>query len=536
MGATRTPSGTRSVALPVPRWSASAWGAFAVTTGFIALTCWWLAVDRSVQYSDAAQDLFVALQFRDMLAHGAVLDMLDYPNYYPPAGFVLGGLAALVGGRGATAPVLAQNLVFVPLLALACYRVGRRLAGGTAGLLAVVFALGTPLLIEQFHVFMLDAPQAALVATTVWLLLESERFRRVGLAALAGVALGIGVEIKELAPLYVIGLVACLLVRGSGWRNWRGLLAFAATAFAVGSPWYLRHVERWDSLLAAAGHGAFVPAAASPSPFSLDGVTWYGWATLNSLLLAPLSVFAAVGVAFAIARVVRSRPLHDPTFELLIGFGGAWTALSLMPHHDLRYTMPLTIFLATLGTAWIVRVPRPARSSAVVLLALAVGAAHIGATFGVGGPSERRLPGNRYAKLGEGVPLRNRVIAYTNHNFLVSKPHAHGDVLALLRAVRADGVTRLYWEDEVDPGSPVFERIGVLAFAVAAALEMDIERTDFRGLHEDAAVVIRATALDRARPCIRLSDGTGVWLRLGNPAAAGARDYCPLREPRIYGP
>jgi len=102
--------------------------------------------------------------------------------------------------------------------------------------------------------------------------------------------------------------------------------------------------------------------------------------------------------------------------------------------------------------------------------------------------------------------------------------------------VRADGVTRLYWEDEVDPGSPVFERIGVLAFAVAAGLEMDIERTDFRGLHQDAAVAIRATALDRARPCIRLSDGTGVWLRLGNPAAQGARDYCPLREPRLYGP
>jgi hypothetical protein len=40
--------------------------------------------------------------------------------------------------------------VFVPLLALACYRVGRRTQSPpapAAGLLAVVFALGTPLLI-----------------------------------------------------------------------------------------------------------------------------------------------------------------------------------------------------------------------------------------------------------------------------------------------------------------------------------------------------------------------------------------------------
>ena len=76
--------------------------------------------------------------------------------------------------------MLAQNLVFVPLLALACYRVGRMVAGPRAGLLAVVFALGTPLIAEQFHVFMLDAPQATLVAVAVWLILASDRFARSG--------------------------------------------------------------------------------------------------------------------------------------------------------------------------------------------------------------------------------------------------------------------------------------------------------------------------------------------------------------------
>jgi hypothetical protein len=520
-------------------WSPAAWATVGITAGFIALTCWWLAVDRSVQYGDSAQDLYVALQFKDLLARGALLDMLDHPNYYPPGMFLLGGFAALVGGSGATAPVLAQNLVFVPLLALACYRVGRMTTSPptpAAGLLAVVFALGTPLLVEQFHVFMLDAPQTALVAASVWLVLESERFRRAGIAALAGIALGLGVETKELAPLYLIALVGCVLARGGGWRNWRGLLAFAVAAFAVGSPWYLRHIERWDSLLAAAGHGEYVPAAAMPAPFSYDGVTWYGWATLNSLLLAPLCAFALVGVVLAVVRVVRSRPLGDPTFELLVGLAGAWIVLTLMPHHDLRYTMPLMIFLAVLGTAWIVQLPRGGQLTAVGLLMAAVAAAHLGATFGVGGTTERRLPGNRQATLGEGVPLRNRVIVYTNQNFLVSGPQARGDVLALLRAVRAAGVRALYWEDEVDESSPVFERIGVLVFATVAGIRMDPYRTDFRGLRRDAAVAIRASSLDRAPPCIRLSDGTGVWLRLGDPTVAGARDYCPSRSPQIYGP
>lgn len=50
--------------------------------------------------------------------------------------------------------------MFVPLLALGCYHVGRLAFGRTAGALAVVFALGSPLLIEQFHVLMLEARQA----------------------------------------------------------------------------------------------------------------------------------------------------------------------------------------------------------------------------------------------------------------------------------------------------------------------------------------------------------------------------------------
>ena len=42
----------------------------------------------------------------------------------------------------------------------------------------MLFVLGSPLLIEQFHVFMIDAPEAALVAVAVWLILASDRFAR----------------------------------------------------------------------------------------------------------------------------------------------------------------------------------------------------------------------------------------------------------------------------------------------------------------------------------------------------------------------
>ena len=80
---------------------------------------------------------------------------------------IVGALASFVGGVNVASPIIAENLVFVPLLALACYQTGRLLFGPLAGMLAVVFVLGSPLVVSLFHVFMLDAPLTALVARLV---------------------------------------------------------------------------------------------------------------------------------------------------------------------------------------------------------------------------------------------------------------------------------------------------------------------------------------------------------------------------------
>jgi 4-amino-4-deoxy-L-arabinose transferase-like glycosyltransferase len=345
----------------VPRWSMPAWAAVAVTALFVALGCWWLATDRAVPFGGGASHLYASLLYLEFVDEGHPFRAIDYATYYPPGIRLFGVLVLALFGKSPDGPVLAQNVVFAPLLALACYRVGRMVTSPRAGLLAVVFALGTPLIAEQFHVFMLDAPQAALVAVAVWLILASERFARVELAALAGLTVGLGVLTKQLMPLYLVGLLAAVLLRGGGWRNWRGIAAFAGVALAVGAPWYLVHLSELGRFVGAAGTGTAsepVPRAASPPIVSLANLGWYGWATLNGLLFAPLFAFAAVGVVEATARVVRARPRPvrgDPTVELLWGLAGAWLALTLLRHHDVRYTMGAIVYVAVLGTAWVVR-------------------------------------------------------------------------------------------------------------------------------------------------------------------------------------
>jgi len=497
--------------------------------GFVALTAWWLSVDRSVPYNDAAQHLFFAFRYHDLLAQGRVGEVLDFPSFYPPLTYLLGAGATSLAGAHVAVPILAQNLLFAPLLALACYRVGRMLTDSLGGLLAVVFALGAPLVIEQFHVFMLDIPQAALVAAAVWLILASERFERVGIAALAGLALGLGLASKSLAPLYLSGLVACVLARG-GWRNWRGITAFAGIALLIGTPWYVRQAMLGElgKLVHAAGSGGDVPPAARPPLLSGDNLLWYLWATLDGLLFAPLFAFAAIGVGAAIARVARARPRDDLTLELLCGLAGAWLALTLMPHKDLRYTIGLIVFLAVLGTAWVVRLAPAPRAVAAALLVGAICAAQVGATFGVGGETTRQLPGSRRAAYGEGVPPRDRVIVYANHDFIVSGPHRRPNVLALLTALHDRGVTTIGFVDQVESYDRHFEEIGLWVLARVAGIQVEREPQGFTALGPGQALAIRTPAGDGAAPCMTLGDGSWVTVRVGTAEGGPGTVSCPL--------
>jgi 4-amino-4-deoxy-L-arabinose transferase-like glycosyltransferase len=516
-----------------PRWDAWTWGAIALTAAFVAISWWWVTQDRSVPSGDAGSHLYTAIKYRRLLADGDVSALWTHSGYYPPVTFLVGGLAALVGGVGVAAPVVGENLVYVPLLAVGCFCTGRLLGGARAGMLAVLFALGSPLVIEQFHVFMLDAPQAALVAVSVWLVLASRRFSRVGVAAVAGLAVGLGTASKEQFPIYVVGLLAVVLLRHRGWRNWRGILAFSAVAIVVAAPWYLASFSELGRFASSGGLGqVYVAPAAKPSLVSWANLTWYGWAVLNGVLFAPLCAFAAVGVGHTLVRLRRhDRAASDGWApELLGGLVGGWLGITLTPHHDMRYAMPLIVYLAVLGTAWIASLRRPARLVAAIALGLVVVAATLGATAGVGG--EIRIPPARQATADlqrRGVPPSDAIVLYSDHDFRVSAPRREDDVLAFMRALRREGVTGVSWEYGQSPfDDPVFDLQGVTLFARFAGLwapeptspDLDAGRSD-----PHHAFLVRERSHGSEAPCMKLSDGTGIWVVQGD-----GRSFCPARR------
>ncbi len=517
----------------LPDWTASASGAIGVTALFLCITFWWLTEDRSIPVFDAGLHLQLALKVHRELAAGHLGKALTCTLPYPPLTYLVAALGIAVGGVSVAAPIVAINLVFVPLLALGCYHVGRLIFNPQAGFLAVVFALGSPLIVAFFHVIIVDGPETAMVAVSLWGILACESFSRTRVSALAGLCVGMSMLTKEPAVFFVAGPILVALVRG-GWRRWRGLLAFAGVALAVALPWYLPEL----SLVSSIGTGSLqtptntrVPADIIPHHISFDNFEWYAWNLLNAQLYLPLFLFAAVGWIWTLVGFARRRLVSPLAPELAVGAFIAWLAITETFAHDTRYSLPLLVYLAVFGSGWITRLTRRAGGTLAGILVLVAFANVAGVISGAGDDVRFKLPGaNTSFRQNPGV-----ISVFGDQGFLAGAPSQDGDILGMLRELRHKGVQKLVF-DEATLFESDFSASGVQAFAQIAGLRATVKSGGPpESLTASEAILLHSKVNpgDQA-PCRTLSDGSGVWIVRG-PYAAGPPGVRPP-APGFYCP
>lgn len=518
----------------IPSWPAPAWGAIGVTTAFIALTCWWLSQDHSVPIFDAGLHLSLAINTYEYIGAGKLGTALTQSVPYPPFAYLVGALGMLFGGVGVAPPVIAENLVFATLLALGCYKLGRLAFNPTVGLLAVVFALGSPLVSAQFRVFMTDLPETSMVAVSVWLIIATDGFSRLRMCALAGVAVGVGMLTKEPLAVFVVGIVGVTAWRG-GRRSWRGLALFAALAVLIPAPWYLHELHQvkaigGEATSAASDYASYRIADVAPPRFSATNLEWYMWNLINGQLYLPLFVFAAVGWVWMLIGSLRRRPVSRLAPEILVGSFVGWLVITETFIHDTRYSLPLSVYLAVFGACWITALPRRGRIAAATALGAIAIANTLGTAFGVGKPVSVTLPGATAHTLQQPGMLT----LYENGGFLVAAPERDGDLLGMLNALRRTGVTAVTWAPE-QATEPAFSEGGVYAFVQISGLKRENEKlSQQRYTSSDATMAHGTISKQEPPPCVKLDDGTGVWVRLGDPIVKHPKDYCPLPTPHFY--
>jgi len=510
-----------------PRWSAEAWTSIGLGVLFVAVTCWWLARDSSIPVDDAAGHLGSAIDVYEALSSGHLLKAFTGSAPYPPLTFLVGALGVLVGGVGVAPPIIAQNLVFVLVLALGCYNVGRLAFGPLAGLLAVAFALGSPLVIEEFHEFMLDAPEAGMVAVSVWAILATKRFSRPGVSALAGIAVGLGMLSKETFVFFVAGVALATAVRG-GRRAWRGVAVFTAVVLIIALPWYLYELPTIHGLGAEAlGSSSYLlslrvfPGVAPPR-LSTANLEWYFWSFLNAQLYLPLFAFSVVGGIWTVAGFARRRPVSRLAPELAFGACVSWAALTETYVHDNRYGVPILVYLAVFGAGWVSRLPRLPCAVMATVLVLSAFANSVGVGFGVGQPVITGWGGMTSQQWPGTLTL------YENSGVWVGAPTRDGDMLGLLQALHRNGIREVRLYSEREGGDLGFSPAGIAVLARIARLGIASETVDPVKANRSYAFLLHGLPDPRLPvPCTELQNGAGVWVRLGGSRGLKAWSYCP---------
>jgi len=340
----------------------------------ILIAAVWLAIDRTPPEWDHANHLERVVRCAEDIAQRDVRVILERSSFYPP----VVPCAAAVAYRLVPSDAAAAQTVILAFLGLgmaAVYLLGRRLAGGTEGVVAAVVFGCAPFVMFSSLRFQLDLPLAAMVALALVVVLKTEGFTRLGWSLVAGVVFGVGMLTKPPFAAYLLAPV--VLVAATSHRRLRaamnGMLAVLVGA-VLSLPWY---GPRLFGIAPQIASRSFRQAAESghPDPLTATALLFYPtWLVPQFGVLAVVLLLAGLGISIA-----KRESLALTAFLVPLGM------FSLLQNKNLRYTLPLLPIGAVLAGMGFGVLRGRARLPAVLVLALACAAQVSATVFAVPG-------------------------------------------------------------------------------------------------------------------------------------------------------
>lgn len=201
---------------------------------------------------DRPAHLVRTLVYNDMLAKvdlRSLFEVLTWSWNRPP----LSHLVAVPFYRlfGVSTDVaLMRNTVFVAILLLSVYGIGRRFYDTRAGLLGAFIVSTYPILFSTSRMPYVDYSLTAMVALSVYLLVACEGFRRRGSSLLLGLAIGLGILTKWPFVAFAGGPIAYVAVRSGALRD---VITALTTRLEIIPPWRRLWVSPLFHTVAGAG-------------------------------------------------------------------------------------------------------------------------------------------------------------------------------------------------------------------------------------------------------------------------------------------
>ncbi|MBU1928364.1 MAG: glycosyltransferase family 39 protein [Candidatus Omnitrophica bacterium] len=179
----------------------------------------WLFLDKTYLIYDSWYHFLLSLKVFDYLQQGFfpwLSDILGGVVYFRWHGVLVGYLTApfyFIFGLTQDSGVMISSSIFLTILVLSTFGVGKVLFDRRVGLLAAFLVSMYPLVFNNLRVYMLDVPLTAMVVLSVYLLLKSENLTNKKYTFLFAFASGLGLLIKFNFALFILGPLAPSIYR-----------------------------------------------------------------------------------------------------------------------------------------------------------------------------------------------------------------------------------------------------------------------------------------------------------------------------------
>jgi hypothetical protein len=319
-------------------------------------------------------------------------DIQYHLQFYPAGAELLHGLGIVLLGRDTLSPAL--NLMWLGLILLAAWRIGRSRGVAPLTMLGAIVALATPMIrFSQAGSADNDVVGVFFLFAAVALLLEAPDHRAAVILAAASCGIALGIKLTLAAPVLALTLGWIAIAR-AGMRR-RTAVTWLVPLVLAGCFWYLRNLFSAGNPLPWASFGFLsTPAPAlqqttgyTVAHYLFDGRFWshffvsgvasqlggWWWAVLACAIVGPLlclgprsdrvrRMLGFVALASLVAYLLTPEGAQGPAGDP-VGFG-----------FNMRYVIPgLTLSLAILPLAPIAAAPRRQVVLALALAAILIG-------------------------------------------------------------------------------------------------------------------------------------------------------------------
>jgi 4-amino-4-deoxy-L-arabinose transferase-like glycosyltransferase len=345
----------------------------------VALNAVWLRLDNYPPAWDSAHHLSMTLRwlaFWQTPSLGGLRAVAAASSYTPLPYWLVLPFYPLFG-RGADVAILANGAIWLGVLLVATYGLGRQVANRRVGLLAAALVSLYPLVVALQRDFLLDVALMAMVALSLWLLLRCGSFDCRGRAVALGLVLGLGTLVKWPFPFFLGApfLAALYLVtRRGGWSRLRlvnlGLcLAVAAGLTAARYVFNVLFLPGDLYNLGVMGQliESFAMAAGHPPWYTLSGLLYY----FSTLVNHQASFFFTVLFLAAMPAFFRGGARD----RLVLGLSIAvpFILATLLPIKEQRITVPYLPSVAVITAVGLSSIRRKALRTGAIALTLVVG-------------------------------------------------------------------------------------------------------------------------------------------------------------------